>query len=523
MLQGLIWGLISYLFRYFQFRATLRESRIDSMNSSNIRAFTYQGKIYDRDMFILLYMEYMGKASLDDIQRILEGEEKELSSSKRGELADAILEALQRLGGRRTGPSDLHGRELSEEKRKRQWYTIWEKTPLAWHKFASWVALPLGVLVGFGRLVTFIETMGAYRGTDAAILAWVDVLGTAAAIVAGIVAIIGMHKRRWFGPCAYIASYLMACGYAVFCIALGVAYQTGGNYIATNLGQAISTGVVGLLVMVYYKKRRTLFGPVPVMVGSVVHQVTSTSEEESAARSVGGYSTVYREVVRADMSEDVERIATATMEPHNDIAEDSGQISAKEMLVELLAQKERQVEERAGLELNTTGMVKTGKGSAPVWSVVMLGALCVTLTIAAVVMGCQWQKAVEQRDASSALVMEVMAKVDAKNDDIALLEKNNKRLQTRLEEQKEEYNDVLRQYVDIYRYKAVLNERIGFIVSGSKYYHTIDCEIYQNSSKYWAHNVEYCESLGYSECPTCIQGESKFRTTDDLRRALDIK
>lgn len=45
---------------------------------------------------------------------------------------------------------------------------------------------------------------------------------------------------------------------------------------------------------------------------------------------------------------------------------------------------------------------------------------------------------------------------------------------------------------------------IGLIVDGSKYYHSYDCEIYKNSDEFWAHNVEYCEYLGYSPCPVCL-------------------
>lgn len=48
-----------------------------------------------------------------------------------------------------------------------------------------------------------------------------------------------------------------------------------------------------------------------------------------------------------------------------------------------------------------------------------------------------------------------------------------------------------------------LNNRIGFIVSGSRYYHTFQCDVFQSASEFWAHNIEYCESLGYSICPLC--------------------
>lgn len=46
-------------------------------------------------------------------------------------------------------------------------------------------------------------------------------------------------------------------------------------------------------------------------------------------------------------------------------------------------------------------------------------------------------------------------------------------------------------------------DKIGFIVEGSKYYHRFECEDYTGAQEYWAHNVEYCEYLGYSRCPKC--------------------
>lgn len=55
------------------------------------------------------------------------------------------------------------------------------------------------------------------------------------------------------------------------------------------------------------------------------------------------------------------------------------------------------------------------------------------------------------------------------------------------------------------RVEEVVDEldKIGFIVEGSKYYHRFECEDYTGAQEYWAHNVEYCEYLGYSRCPKC--------------------
>lgn len=45
--------------------------------------------------------------------------------------------------------------------------------------------------------------------------------------------------------------------------------------------------------------------------------------------------------------------------------------------------------------------------------------------------------------------------------------------------------------------------RIGYIVSGSRYYHRFYCDIYTDADEYWAHNIEYCAYLGYTPCPDC--------------------
>lgn len=50
---------------------------------------------------------------------------------------------------------------------------------------------------------------------------------------------------------------------------------------------------------------------------------------------------------------------------------------------------------------------------------------------------------------------------------------------------------------------AFLYDSIGFIVEGSSYYHHYDCPVYQIADEYWAHNIEYCQYLGYSKCPYC--------------------
>ena len=48
-----------------------------------------------------------------------------------------------------------------------------------------------------------------------------------------------------------------------------------------------------------------------------------------------------------------------------------------------------------------------------------------------------------------------------------------------------------------------LHDNIGFLVSDSNSYHSYGCPIFQKSDEYWAHNIEYCEYLGYFPCRNC--------------------
>lgn len=73
--------------------------------------------------------------------------------------------------------------------------------------------------------------------------------------------------------------------------------------------------------------------------------------------------------------------------------------------------------------------------------------------------------------------------------------------------------DSLTNDVDTYRDRIndlempadVLLTKIGFVYEDSGYCHTYDCPLYpyEDYDTFWAHNVEYCEYIGYPKCPRC--------------------
>lgn len=79
-------------------------------------------------------------------------------------------------------------------------------------------------------------------------------------------------------------------------------------------------------------------------------------------------------------------------------------------------------------------------------------------------------------------------------------------LSTEKTQLQEKTNDLEARNEDLsgYLHDAIfLYNNIGFIVEGSNRYHNYDCPVFQGADEYWAHNIEYCEYLGYSKCGNC--------------------
>lgn len=64
-------------------------------------------------------------------------------------------------------------------------------------------------------------------------------------------------------------------------------------------------------------------------------------------------------------------------------------------------------------------------------------------------------------------------------------------------EQLDFVSDLMAEDLDFYE------NSIGFITPTGKKYHTIHCHYFEEANEYWAHNIEYCENLGYEPCSQC--------------------
>lgn len=143
-------------------------------------------------------------------------------------------------------------------------------------------------------------------------------------------------------------------------------------------------------------------------------------------------------------------------------------------------------------------------------AIAALSAACVILAIFAFLLGYsansmkadyqQLSENVEALTAENAALQETVSKLESKN------ERAQKKISNLMEERNtlsERLSSANARIDEMREPFFFLLNRIGFIVDGSRYYHNYDCSVFQAADTYWAHNVEYCEYLGYSKCPNC--------------------
>ena len=135
-----------------------------------------------------------------------------------------------------------------------------------------------------------------------------------------------------------------------------------------------------------------------------------------------------------------------------------------------------------------TEQPKPGKRS-PVVPLCIAAALLVVCTC---ILGCRVSVLTAARDDLAAENAELRSRVSA--------------LSTEKTQLQEKVNDLEARNEDLSGYlhdATFLYNNIGFIVEGSNRYHNYDCPVFQGADEYWAHNIEYCEYLGYSKCGNC--------------------
>lgn len=132
-------------------------------------------------------------------------------------------------------------------------------------------------------------------------------------------------------------------------------------------------------------------------------------------------------------------------------------------------------------------------------AVAVLSVVCVILVISTVLLG--YFAATTRAECLNLerAVSDLISQNEKSQEEIGGLVEERDALSQRLDSVNERLNEVIEPY-------DLLQDTVGFIVSGSKCYHHCDCRVYRHAKTYQAHNIEYCKALGYVPCPECWKG-----------------
>lgn len=329
------------------------------------------------------------------------------------------------------------------------------EAPMKFYKLIARIGLPLGFILNIFRAMQATTAIGT--ATEAAkpyfiidaVYMWVGII-----LVLG--AVIGLNKMEWYGVKCYASLFVwqIACSafLAIYSASLGL-YEF--EYFGRSIFAIVYLSVWLYFCMIYFGKRRLLFSP-------------------------GAFETP---CVPDEPQSEPEKADPVQPEPAPVLQE-----APPEPAVELSPA----VQETSPADLVA---VKKPKRKPNVLIIVLCIALALSLA------GNVWQGVSWASDSA-----ESAEEIRVLNNKLTQKEEAIKEYRTKVGDLNTELARVKTQKEGLYDHldaALFLYNNIGFIVNGSSYYHNYECPVFQAASEYWAHNIEYCQSIGYRACPVC--------------------
>lgn len=329
------------------------------------------------------------------------------------------------------------------------------ETPLKFYKLIARIGLPLGFILNLFRAMQATAAIGT--ATEAArpyfiidaVYMWVGII-----LVLG--AVIGLNKMEWYGVKCYASLFVwqIACSafLAIYSASLGL-YEF--EYFGRSIFAIVYLSVWLYFCMIYFGKRRLLFSP-------------------------GAFETPR---VADEAKTEPEKVAPVQPEP-TPVLQEAPPVPAVEL--------PPTVQDSPPADLVA---VKKTKRRPNIPVIVFCIALALSLA------GNVWQGVSWASDSA-----ESAEEIRVLNNKLTQKEEAIKEYRTKVGDLNTELARVKTQKEGLYDHLGAalfLYNNIGFIVNGSSYYHNYECPVFQAASEYWAHNIEYCQSIGYRACPVC--------------------
>lgn len=316
------------------------------------------------------------------------------------------------------------------------------ETPLKFYKLIARIGLPLGFILNLFRAMQATTAIGT--ATEAAKPYFIiDAVYMWVGIILVLGSVIGLNKMEWYGVKCYASLFSWSIAFnaflAIYSASLGL-YEF--EYFGRSIFAIVYLSVWLYFCMVYFGKRRLLFSP----------GAFDTPEEPDVELNPEAFS------------------AQATPASPDPVL--------------------------SGTELPAVIPENKVKKAAPRALVIGL-VVALTLSLAGNVwQGISWaNNSAESAEEIRVLNNKITQKEEAIEEYRTKVGDLNTEL-ARVKIQKEGLSDHLGAALFLYN-------NIGFIVNGSSYYHNYECPVFQAASEYWAHNIEYCQSIGYGACPVC--------------------
>jgi len=342
-------------------------------------------------------------------------------------------------------------------------YTMWENTPLKWHKFLTYVALPLSTALSILLLIVYVRDMVSHHwmwDETMTALSWLDIYYAIARSVLSVVALLGClpKRRRWYGPKCVIALYFSAAAYSLLCAILYSHFGTPQDMIYQQFGTIVSCSVTGILTFIYYKKRKRLFS-----FGAIQSKT---------------YKTGCLAEAKNILSESNEE------EPENSVA----------LLLKI--QNDNQSKQSNASVINQPP--KKGK-TVSFWVAIILGIVCAICVIVCIVVVLNSTHQISSLQAENEkLKGDVEYQRNFRND----AEKENRELREELTDMNNSLRPLSSRLEEVLPEYYFYHDGAVIVTEYGTKYHTYGCQ-YLDGKTYWIYNVELAVYEGYTPCSVC--------------------
>lgn len=345
---------------------------------------------------------------------------------------------------------------------RKEKYHILEETPMVWHKISSKIILPISAFYNIIFSITLLINL-----TEAESNKSITIVSLLFSIILSALSIFScsrINRMEWSGVIGLISIYAINFLYqnAIYIME----FVACKDYSLVQSKPNIAYILVLIVVYFYYKKRRPLFYP---------------HIEEHVDRNM-------EDIVAKDFKQDV------------------NQITIEEDLHEFPIEDNKYDHQE---EKHTYGPLDPPDEKTKRNSNIIISAICILICLLIGASG--WVVAYTEKQEVSKLqsnIEELKSDIEGLQSDNTTLKNDRTALKVRngdLQKELETKENVIELMLPA---AYVTEKQIGFIVDGSKYYHQFKCSVYQAEDEFWAHNIEYCEYLGYKKCPLCWKEET---------------